>query len=357
MKNKFDYLTSLRGIAAIWVMLYHLKDYIGLDVLLRHGYLAVDFFFILSGFVLALTYQEKLCSPSKASHFSLIIDFYVKRIARIFPLHIFVLLIMLCAFAMIDWIKPQDILTGRFSIEAFFQQLFLINNWGFSDRLVWNVPSWSISTELMAYLLFPLIIYSSYRLSNINKTVIVLALMVLVAVVFASADAKNIGDKIPQLGLLRCLVEFSLGIYVYSLYQKNEMHWSSGKVLVLAFIIVGIGILTDAPNYLYIPISLLLIFYSFINVEERFVRPLFNPTLVWLGDISYSIYLTHYFARDLLKFSVASLSDIGFLEIGLYLFAVILVSHLTYKFVEMPAKTKCLNWYFQIKNNSKQLQH
>lgn len=352
MKNNFDYLTSLRGIAAIWVMLYHLKEYIGLEILLKHGYLAVDFFFILSGFVLALTYQEKLCSSNSASRFSLIIDFYVKRVARIFPLHIFVLLIMFCAFLVIDWIKPEDILTGRFSIEAFFQQLFLINNWGFSDRLVWNIPSWSISTEMMAYLLFPLIIYSSHRWSNVTKTFVVVALMVLVALVFANAAAKNIGDKIPQLGLLRCLVEFSLGIYVYSLYQKNEMHLSSWIVLVVAFIIVGIGILTDVPNYLYIPISLLLIFYSFINIEERYIRPLFNPTLVWLGDISYSIYLTHYFARDLLKFSVASLSDIGAMEVLIYLIVVILVSHLTYKFVEMPTKTRCLNWYFRIKRQA-----
>jgi len=349
MKNKFDYLTSLRGLAALWVMLYHLREYIGLDVILKHGYLAVDFFFILSGFVLALTYQEKIVNAGH-NKIAIIGGFYVKRIARIFPLHLFVLILMLVTFLIINGIKSNDILVGRFALDAFFQQLFLVQNWGFTERLVWNVPSWSISTEIMAYIVFPFIVMSTNKWGVFVRTITVIFLLLIVATIFFLSNADNIGDKIPQLGVYRCLVEFSLGVYVYSLYQQKAMLVSSGKVVGLILLLV-IGLLfVDVPNYFYVPLLLLLVFYWVINVDEKYTKCLCNPALLWLGDISYSIYLIHYFAKDLLKFSVSDLSLIGATELVVYFTVVIIASHLTYKYVEMPGKSGVLNCFFKCKS-------
>lgn len=352
MKKNFDYLTSLRGLAALWVMFYHLREYIGFEAFLQYGYLAVDFFFILSGFVLALTYQEKISQAGKSLR-AVTVDFYVKRIARIFPLHVFILFTMLCAYFIIDQLKGGDIFVGRFSFEAFFQQLFLVHNWGHSERLSWNVPAWSISTEIFAYIIFPLLVLLTSKSSLLIRFFLSLILLCVLAVIFAANDAQNIGDKIPQLGIYRCLIEFSLGMYVFALFQQNVMRINAFFAFLLAlFISVICAYFLQLPNYFYAPVALLLVFYGFINIDEKYVKSLFHPVLIWLGDISYSIYLVHYFAKDLLKFSVPELSAIGVTELTIYFVSVIFISHLTYKFVEMPAKKATLNCFFKFKQKS-----
>ena len=350
MKNDFEYLTSLRGVAAIFVIFYHLREFIGFDAFLKHGYLAVDFFFTLSGFVLALTYQKQFSNYERVNGLCLM-DFYIKRIVRIFPLHVFVLLAMLALYATIAYVKAENILIGRFSIDGFIQQLFLVHNWGFSERLVWNIPSWSISTEMFAYLVFPIIILGASNSSLKLQTVAIFLLLAGLALIYRNAGAVSIGDNIAQLGIYRCLVEFCLGIYVYSFYSRGSMLVSSTKLL-----LVGSGIFTiaftvlDLPNYYYAPLLLLFVFYGCINANRRYTKILELPTLIWLGEISYSVYLIHYLGKDLLKFSVENLSDIGLYELGIYFVLVLGASHLTYKCIEMPAKKGLLHYYFKLKH-------
>ncbi len=149
-------LTSVRGIAAWFVVLYHIRLSIaGLSpdwvAVFAKGYLAVDFFFLLSGFVIWLTWGDRL----RTGGWRMVPQFLRKRVARIWPLHLFMLA---CAVGLALLLAA----TGRANpVDYPFDELplhvFLLQNWGFTDRLAWNDPAWSISAELGAYLLFPLL--------------------------------------------------------------------------------------------------------------------------------------------------------------------------------------------------------
>lgn len=150
-------LTGLRGLAAWWVVFYHFKEYLQplvpgfVSAFLAKGYLAVDLFFVLSGFVLFLNYRNSFSSDRSGA----VRTFLRKRIARVYPLHLLMCVVFLVNPLAIAYFAPGVPLGARYTPDSFVASLLMVHNWGFFDGLVWNVPSWSISTEWFAYLLFP----------------------------------------------------------------------------------------------------------------------------------------------------------------------------------------------------------
>src|SRR5690242_13824862 len=151
-------LTAVRGLAAWWVVLFHFDSYLlpylpswGFDFISR-GYLAVDLFFCLSGFVIYFNYGNLAVTNMRDMSV-----FYLKRLAKIYPLHIFTIgLYALLLGALL--LSHHGIPDQRFSGQSLLANLFLVQDWGFATDFTWNVPSWSISAELAAYLLFPVIV-------------------------------------------------------------------------------------------------------------------------------------------------------------------------------------------------------
>ncbi len=158
-------LTSLRGLAALWVVLYHfsVQCFPNLDAtpythIIHKGYLAVDLFFMLSGFVMTHVYHRAF-SESVTRHYR---GFFVARIARIYPLHVLILLLFVATAVASQWTTGtatigsiRDIpLQGSESVSALVANLFMLQGLD-AGKLSWNYPAWSISVEFMAYLLFP----------------------------------------------------------------------------------------------------------------------------------------------------------------------------------------------------------
>ena len=151
-------LTACRALFALWVFAYHLNLHIQvaqhlgpLGPVIAHGYLGVDGFFVLSGFILArvdggmpLTRQG-------------IFQFWGKRLARIYPVHLAVIILLGVLFigGVAYGIAPRE--AARFGTIALVDHLLLIQSWGVIHHWAWNYPSWSISTEWAGYLVFPLI--------------------------------------------------------------------------------------------------------------------------------------------------------------------------------------------------------
>ncbi len=156
--RQIDSLTSLRGIAAWWVVVFHFRDHIWpagsyWSHLASYGYLAVDLFFIMSGFVIQLRYGEmfeRLSFPKFG-------DFIITRLARIYPLHLFMCIVYLLNPLAIHFFSHSGEITARYDPTQYVLGLFLVQAWGFLPGYGWNVPSWSISVEFAAYLLFPLL--------------------------------------------------------------------------------------------------------------------------------------------------------------------------------------------------------
>ncbi len=153
MKEEIRSLTGLRGVAPVLVVLYHgfrrgLGEY---GFLLHNGYLCVDIFFVLSGFVMALTYKDMF------SNFDDVRRHYFKfmwlRVARIYPLY--VVSILVCALLMYLGLLPYYSVSNIG--ESLAWSMFMMQAWSFGVGNI-NLAAWSISTEFSAYLLFPFMV-------------------------------------------------------------------------------------------------------------------------------------------------------------------------------------------------------
>ena len=148
---KIPALTGIRGVAAAWVVIFHLAvvaEVAGLLTMkqvpvLRSGYLGVDLFFILSGFVLMLTYGQSLSHMTRAS----LRDFWIGRVFRILPLHWTILGLFLLTGVMID---HDWVMTDRHDGLSFLASALLIQNWIFMPK-VWNLPAWSLSAASVLF--------------------------------------------------------------------------------------------------------------------------------------------------------------------------------------------------------------
>ena len=160
-------LTSLRYLAAAWVVVFHFSNYFPRTALYefkgaRAGYLGVDFFFVLSGFILAHVYLAKI-RDRRFDYWG----FIVRRVARVYPMHVATLLLTIVLSligARLGWgFRVWDLgswlhLPRAMVMRGLFDQLVLIHAWGATPGLMFNLPSWSISAEWFAYLAFPALV-------------------------------------------------------------------------------------------------------------------------------------------------------------------------------------------------------
>ena len=166
MAKHIKSLTSLRGIAALLVVLHHfflfLLPGVGLSVLsyskfFDNGYLWVDFFFILSGFIMAHVYASNFASGVNLYNYRTCL---FSRFVKICLLHIFITFL----FIGVELIKTSYSFTGKYNITALFTNIFMLQALDlnspplFGGDSYWNEPAWSISAEWFAYLLFPFFI-------------------------------------------------------------------------------------------------------------------------------------------------------------------------------------------------------
>lgn len=343
MKRELELLTILRGLAALWVVFYHIADrlapYLGSSVVgyIHQGYLAVDFFFVLSGFVIALNYQKHFES-FKTSIFK---EFIIKRIARIYPLH----LLILCCYLIIPFLYWVTNRAFNIEVTNFVTHLFLVNNWFIFANMSWNVPAWSISAEFFAYLLFPLIaIYFNKHKSLLSLVLTYIVLNIIIIIWFSCQNVVSIGVDIPQNGLIRCIIQFSLGVVVYNLINNYQNRLTAITLNLILFVLISLFL--NVSNYFFIPTLMVLLLLLAIKIEHTY-QFTYPNILIWLGNISYSTYLCHYLVKDLLKLILPDNNITPIWWIAAYLIITISVSHITYHYVEIKSKGWLLRRYYQ----------
>lgn len=343
-------LDSLRGIAALGVVFWHygahFNSYPFRGLLLpfyTSGFLLVDFFFVLSGYVIARSYW----TPRRQHA---LLDNIRARMARLYPLHLLTLVATVALIGLLPMTEGEELLGSNNDTRHFILNLFLINNIGLQDGWSFNTPAWSISTEFVINLAFMALIAMSRR-TFMAAVGVAVALIVLIV---ANADAPYIvGSKalgFIDVNLARCALGFGCGVLVHILLGRTDIrrrldaHGFVSTVLALlaiaglTFFLMTAGAKPKIPVYLCsIALSTLLI----LTVpSSKLLGALLNRTpLVYLGDISYSVYLTH-FPLQLVLFSIslnggerfAFDSPVVFLA---YVSSVLALSSLTYRFVEV----------------------
>src|SRR2546422_841638 len=166
---QIDALTSIRGFAAFWVAFHHLRAYrpdglLGMPVfseLSQGGWLAVDLFFVLSGFIMMHVHGEEFRSFSieRARRFIGL------RFIRVYPAHAVVLLLHVPLF-FVAVALGMGVNHDAFSARSFVLSAFMLNGWGFPGSTGWNLPSWSVSSEWFAYLMFPVLALLVWRVQR-----------------------------------------------------------------------------------------------------------------------------------------------------------------------------------------------
>ena len=341
IRRDYPALTAIRGIAAWWVVLYHFRVELGLDTwpifqaVIAFGYLAVDLFFIMSGFVIALSYEQNFRSLRQQN----ILRFLGYRLARIYPLHLVVMILFLANPIAIKLFSSKGTVGDRYDIGYYFESLFLIQNWGFSDISGWNYPAWSISTEWAAYLLFPIMAWCSVRVLTNLRNIATVILVGGAALIAFSASAGGIGNDIPRIGLVRCLLEFSIGICLLKFWALHRLEPSAANaVSIAAVIILVIGAAIGAPDYIYAPWGLALLIVSLLCDSAFLTRLLSNPVLISIGKVSYSTYMIHYLVKDWVKFTIEKPAVPSTVPFFIYVLCVAVASVVLYRFVELPGR-------------------
>ena len=343
-------LTGLRGIAAVTVFLAHTRDTLGnhgfhfevpepMVRLFLSGGRQVDIFFVLSGFILAMNYRDWFARAIPAASY---FTFLRRRFARIYPLH-FVMLLLVIAFVAAGRALGAHSNFGyeRFRYEDLPAHFLLMHAWGiFSDDAgVWNTPSWSISIEAMAYLLFPALIW---LIARGGRRWAWPALALGVAAGFGLNQLTHWGlSGFP--GLARGLSEFMLGCLLSNVLGTRAARWlqsNAGGVLAAGLLIVCYLVTPDTGFIIAVGVAPLLLALCGQNGVGRLLawEPIF-----FLGEISYSIYLGHFLFSSI----AYRLIDENWMKTGalptaagvLFIFAFVLaLSTACYYLIERPGR-------------------
>jgi peptidoglycan/LPS O-acetylase OafA/YrhL len=288
--SQIDTLTALRFFAAAWVVLFHYWPALaGAPVLgvVQKGYLGVELFFVLSGFVISYVYQGAF--ESGRFRYG---DFIWARLARIYPLH---LLTLVGVAVMGGAALAAGLSIGGevLDLAALPANLLMVHAWGLSPSASFNHPSWSISAEWFAYLSFPAFALLAMRLRD-KPALAVAGALTLVFGLYLGFEALA-GFPLTQAtihwGALRIVPCFALGCALHILWRVQPLRDPQVALAGFAFSLFAIAVLAQlgAPDAFLTMCFGSLIFSLACLWSARAVRT--PKALVWLGEVSFSTYM------------------------------------------------------------------
>jgi peptidoglycan/LPS O-acetylase OafA/YrhL len=338
---QLDALTGIRGIAAWFVVLFHMRLAMtallpaGVLAVLGKGYLAVDLFFMLSGFVMWLNYGARVAERGLAEA----PRFWWKRFARVWPLHAAVLA-GLALFALVLLATGRD--ASHYPFAELPLHVLLVQNWGFTHALTWNDPAWSISTELAAYIVFPFAVVGLpwQRLRPLALAACAGLLCAALFVLFLAFGKASLGADVPQFGLWRCLAEFALGMVLCRLWQELRGRRGAAAAAYAAGAgMFALGLLAGLPEIAFAPAGFAALLLGLALDRGPVARALGGKWLRTLGDASYATYLIHYPLFTLYKLMFVDESvQLSWLDAAAFLVAVLAASLAAYRWFEKPVQ-------------------
>lgn len=353
--NEIRSHTSLRGVAAIIVVLVHFRSFFHPSIdpdevtfFLSKGYLWVDFFFILSGFILSYIYgiehPERRPVPD-------ITRYLIARFARIYPLHLISLLVVFLLFTMISlmsWNK-NGVFCCLFDgslrdVESLIANIFLVHAWGMFDWVTWNLPSWSLSTEFFCYLMFAALLAMEGPVRKL--ALLALSCIVLLYYGFSLATGIDVDDNF-RLSVVRAASAFSIGILLF--LGRHMISDLSEKWLTCLQLLAIAALLLSLHYGVADVISIaLMAFIVLLTWEDRgwVCRWLATRYLHAIGIFSYSIYMWHYLFKYIAQedweaytgLPVQSSVAGSIIFVACLAVLVIPVSIWSYRSLEMPAR-------------------
>ncbi|MCB1840847.1 MAG: acyltransferase [Alphaproteobacteria bacterium] len=290
-------LTSLRFFAALAVVIFHyIMEFKTIRAtFLGRFYLGVDFFFILSGFILAHSYISSL----EEERFSFR-NFCVKRFARIYPIHFLTLILSASSTTATVLLFRVGFDHGD-SFSCFILSLLMMNAWGLNKYTCFNNPSWSISAEWIAYMLFPLLAGWILKRGPLITITVSYAIIITLSIFFETIN--NPFFELTTHGFIRILPEFTMGIGFYLLGRKYSFT-NSEKLFYLLLCAVGIAFVMNVPDAIIVLMYGIIILIVADLSRQNKEGALEKKILVFWGEASYSLYMVHFIFIEALPIPV-----------------------------------------------------
>lgn len=359
----FTALDAFRGLCALMVAAGHLAttSHLSKVPMLHTSVRWVDFFFVLSGFVITHSARDALLAGPRAG-----VRFLLRRFGRIWPLHVFVLLLVV-SYEVLLWFANHKGLvvepvafSGKTNPAWLPANLAMIQAWHLFPSASWNVPAWSISAEFAAYLLFA----AAMMLLRRHGTWLVVGVGAVCGGVMVATAPRGMVATF-DIAVLRCWYGFGTGVLVHWLWQRGAQRGlPAATALEAVAFVAGFGLVTLIPeqvSWSIVPVFAVVI-WIFAH-EQGAVSRWFSGRLgKQLGERSFSIYLLHaWFVVMLLsaaavapKFGVhfVTLAKIDGNNKGLvgspwlldgvllaYLAVITVMAGYTYRWLESPARS------------------
>ncbi len=295
MPDNLRQLTSFRFFAAAWVVLFGFWGLLRPEarfgappLVVAKGYLGVELFFVLSGFILSHVYAEALVAGRFRYG-----GFLWARLARIYPLHLATLVAMgaMAAGAALVGLKTEHSIASPASLPA---NLLLIHSWGLLPGGSWNHPSWSISAEWAAYLAFPGFAAVTAALRRRPALALSAALCALFAVyaAFEALTGAPLTRATTIWGPLRIAAPFFYGCVLHLAWRSGpvpsarEAGLATALFLLLTAVSAGMG----APDAVTVAAAGGLIL-ALASLSAAGSPVLASPAFVWLGEVSFALYM------------------------------------------------------------------
>jgi peptidoglycan/LPS O-acetylase OafA/YrhL len=367
-KKHFLALDSWRGICALLVAIHHL---VGFSVNDYHGrlvesfFLFVDLFFVLSGFVISYNYYSSLKSNSD------FVIYFIRRVGRVWPAHAVVMILFLIYFIFLLLAQEKSPYTigaspTTYDLRKFPLVLLLTNSLGMYSG-GWNLPSWSISAEIFAYVAFGLAFMAKARLYYS----VVLSLIGLLGVVVFGDAQINLTAKY---GFLRCLWGFGVGVFTFVLWDRTRrifdlmpkrnmsLYEFASVAVVVLFLWVSVN---PGGNANAISMAAPVVFSALVLVFSHdkgiISKALEGKLMQYLGRLSYSIYINHWIVmlimasvcKDIFAmpyvhkemwgghYFLWDLSNpiVFWISLLVFIFSTICISLISYNLIEDPCRT------------------
>ncbi|SNB62619.1 Peptidoglycan/LPS O-acetylase OafA/YrhL, contains acyltransferase and SGNH-hydrolase domains [Arboricoccus pini] len=366
MSGHYVALDGWRGICAILVAAHHFPavSHIFGWPIIRNSFLFVDYFFVLSGFVIAAAYGRKLSDGRDFARFML------KRFGRIAPLHFATLAMIVfadCALwgiGNVGGIGSSLLGEGRTFWEAMVN-IAMMQSFGIFDHLTWNEPSWSISAEFWVSSAFAALAAFSGRFAKPA-----LAALAVAALVFLMARSPNYMNATGDYGAIRCMVGFVIGLFIFDLKQllgdtlvEMRAHVVlSSAIEILLLTIIMVFVARDGTSFAsfgapFLFAAAVLVFSAEAGIVSWLLK---SSPIIALGAWSYSIYMMHFVVQKSMIWVAVYVIDplspvplmsypsgdilfgterwMGDLFYPLMLAIVIALSRLTFLWIEVPAR-------------------
>src|SRR5215471_20792503 len=313
MRPRLHALTTLRFFAALHVVLFHMRV-VGIlpggpwwyQNFASIGFVGVNFFFVLSGFILVYTYYGPQLSPPK---------FWRARFARIYPAYLLSLIVAapFFFFAIRNLDLPFFTWSKQHLVLACVLTLALLQSWVPNAALTWNSVCWSLSVEAFFYLVFPFVLLHGKKLSE--KTLFLcLGAFWLVSLGFSFSyvhfhpdgiDKINSGEtnlfwkNVLSFNPVVRLPEFLVGMFAGKLFLARSSEKQPGTTLIIAGLLGFAVVILLAPHIPNPILSVGILSPAFAAIiygaalQPKWTSFLAFPVLVLLGEASYSLYLLH----------------------------------------------------------------